>query len=187
MKLQAPWGQELSLIHAYIPYGTKCLVVVFFLVAKFCPTLCDPMDCNTPGFPVLHHLLDLMMLSNHLILCCSLLLLLSIFPSIRNFPNELAFHIEWPKYWSFSISSSNEYSGMISFRIEWFDLLAAQGTLKSLLQQHSSKALVFWFPTFFMVQLSYPYVTSGKTITLTLWTFAARWCLCFLIWCLGWS
>ena len=151
MKLQAPWGQELSLIHAYIPYGTKCLVVVFLLVAKFCLTLCDPIDCNTPGFPVLHHLLDLMMLSNHLILCCSLLLLLSIFPSIRVFSNKLALCIRWPKYWSFSISSSNEYSGMISFRIEWFDLLAAQGTLKSLLQHHSSKASILLSSAFFIV------------------------------------
>ena len=112
-------------------------------VTKLCPTLCDPMDCSTPGFPVLHHLLELlklmsiesMMPSNHLILFCPLLLLPSIFPNIRVIFNELAVRIRWPKYWSFgfSISPSNEYSGLISFRIDWFDLLAVQGTLKSLL------------------------------------------------------
>ena len=107
--------------------------------------------------------------SNHLILCRPLLLLPSIFPSIRVFSNELVLHIRWPKYWSFrfSISPSNEHSGLISFRIDRFDLLAAQGTLKSLLQYHSSKASILWHSAFFMIQLSHSYMTTGKTIALT--------------------
>ena len=122
------------------------------------------MDCSTPGFPVHHQLSELaqtqsiesVMSSNYLILCHSLLLP-SIFPSIRVFSNESVLHIRWPKYWSFSfrIGSSNEYSGLISFRINWFDLLAVQGTLKSLLQHHSSKASVLWCSAFFIVQLSH--------------------------------
>ena len=103
--------------------------------------------------------------SNHLILCCPLLLP-SIFPSIRVFYNELAFHIKWPKYWSFSISPSNEYFGLISFRIDWFDLLAVQGTLRGLHQHPSSKASILWHSVFFMVQLSHQYMTTGKTIGL---------------------
>ena len=114
--------------------------------------------------------------SNHLILCNPLLLLPSIFPSIRVFSNESALHIRWPKYWSFSfsINPSNEYSGLISFRMDWFDLLAVQGTLKSLLQHHSSKASILQHSAFFMVQLSHPYVTTGKTIALTRWTFVGK-------------
>ena len=116
------------------------------------------------------------MLSNHLILCRSLFLWPSIFPSIRVFPNESALHIRWPKYWSFSfsISPSNEYSGLISFRMDWFDLLAAQGTLKSLLQPHSSEASVLQHSAFFMFLLSHPYVTAGKAIALTRWTFVGK-------------
>ena len=106
------------------------------------------------------------MLSNHLILCCPLLLLPSIFPSIRVFSNELALRLRWPKYWSFSISPSNEYSGLISFRIDWFDLLV-QGTLKRLLLLHSSKASILWLLAFFMVQLSHLYIATGKTIAVT--------------------
>ena len=107
--------------------------------------------------------------SNHLILCHPLLLLPSIFPSIRGFSNESALCIRWPKYWgfSFSISPSNEYSGLISFRMDWFDLLAVQGTLKSLLQHHSAKASILQHSAFFMVQLSHPYMTTGKTVALT--------------------
>ena len=107
--------------------------------------------------------------ANHLILCCPLLLPPSIFPSIRVFSNETVLHIKWLNNWSFSfsISSSNEYSGLISFRIDWLDLLEVQGTLKSLLQHHSSKASILWFSAFFMVQLSHPYMTAGKTIALT--------------------
>ena len=116
---------------------------------------------------------ELVMPSNHLILYCPLLLLPSIFPSIRVFSNESALCIRWPKHWSFSfnISPSNEYSGLISFRIDWLDLLAVQRTLKSLLQQHSSKASILLRSAFFIVQLSYPYVTTGKTMTLTEWIF----------------
>ena len=112
---------------------------------------------------------ELVMPSNHLILCHPLLLLPSIFPSIRVFSSESVLHIRWPKYWtfSFSISSSNEYSELISFRIDWFDLLAVQGTLKSLLQHHSSKASVHWCSAFFMVQLSHSCMTTGKAVTLT--------------------
>ena len=107
-------------------------------------------------------------------LCHPLLLLPSIFPSIRVFSNESVLHIRWPNYWSFSISPSNEYSGLISFRTDWFDLFAVQGTHKSLLQHHSSKASVFWFSAFFMVQLSHPYMTTGKTIVLTRWAFVGK-------------
>ena len=109
--------------------------------------------------------------SNHLILCHPLLLLPSIFPSIKIFSNQLALCSKWPKYWSFSISPSNEYSGLISFRIAWLDLLAVQGTLKSLLQYHSSKASILLLSAFFIVQLSHPYMTTGKTIALTRWIY----------------
>ena len=136
-------------------------------------TLCDPMDCSMPGFPTITNSqrlfklmsLELVMLSNHLILCL-LLLLPSVFPNIRVISNESVLHIRWPKYWSFSfsISPSNEYSGLISFRIEWFDLLAVQGTLKRLLRHHSSKASIFRCWAFFIVQLTHPYMTTGKTI-----------------------
>ena len=130
------------------------------------------MDCSTPGFPyfiISQSLLKLMsvesvMPSNHLILCHPLLFPLSIFPSIRVFSHELALRIRWPKYWSFcfSIHPFNEYSGLISFRIDWFDLLAVPGTLKSLSQHHSSKALILVCSAFFMVQLSHLYMTTGK-------------------------
>ena len=120
--------------------------------------------------------IESVMPSNHLILCCPLLLLPSIFPSIRVFSNESALHIRWPKYWSFSfnISPSNEHPGLISFRMDWLDLLAVQGTLKSLLQHHSSKASILWHSAFFRVQLSHPYMTTGKTIALTRWTFVGK-------------
>ena len=132
---------------------------------------------------------ELVMPSNHLILCCPLLLLPSIFSSIRVFSNESALHIRWPKYWSFSfnIGPSNEHPGLISFRMDWLDLLAVQGTLKSLLQCHSSKASILQHSAFFIVQLSHPYMTTGKTIALTRWTFVGKVCLCFLICYLGWS
>ena len=129
------------------------------------------------------------MSSKHLILRCPLLLLPSIFPSIRVFSNESVLHFRWPKYWSFSfsISSSNEYSGLISYRIDWLDLLAVQGTRKSLLQHHSSKASVLRCSAFFLVELAHPYMTTaGKTIALTRWTFVSKvMSLCFLICCLG--
>ena len=120
--------------------------------------------------------IKLVMPSNHLILCCSLLLLPSIFPSIRVFSIESVLHIRWPKYWSFSfiISPLNEYSGLISFRMDWLDLLAVQGTLKGLLQHHSTKASVLRHSAFFIVQLSYPYMTTAKTIALTRQTFVGK-------------
>ena len=127
------------------------------------------------------HLLKLMsiksvMPSNHLILCRLLLLLPSIFPSIRVFSNESVLHVRWPMHWSFSfsMSPSNEYSGVISFKTDWFDLLAVQGTLKSLPQHHNLKASILWHSAFFMVQLSHPYMTTGKTIALTRWTFVGK-------------
>ena len=147
------------------------------------------MNCSAPGFLVLHYLpefaqtIELVMPSNHLILCCRLLLLLSIFPSVKAFSNESALHIRWPKYWSFnfSISPFNEYSRLISFRIDWFGLLAIQGTLKSLLQYHSLKTSIIRHSAFFIIQLSHPYVTTGKTIALIDGPLSAKWCLCFLI------
>ena len=132
--------------------------------------------------------IESVMPSNHLILCCPLLLP-SNFPSIRGFSNESTLHIRWPKYWrfSFSISSSNEYSRLIFFRIEWFDLLAVQGTLKSLLQHYSSKASILWHSAFFMVQLSHLYMTTGETIVLTIWTFVGKVMTLLFICCLGLS
>ena len=120
--------------------------------------------------------IESVMPSNHLILCRPLLLLSLLFPSIKVFSNESALHIRWPKYWSFSfsISPSNEYSGLVSFRIDWFDLLEVEGTLKSLLQHHSSKASILWHSAFFTVQLSHPYTTTGKTTALTKWTFVGK-------------
>ena len=141
------------------------------------------MDCSTLPCPITNsqNLLRLMsiesvMPSNHLILCRPLLSLTSIFPSIRVSSSESVLCVRWPKYWSFSfnISPSNEHSGLISFRIDWFDLLADQGTIKSLLQHHSSKASVLQHSTFFVVQLSHPYMTTGKTIALTRWTFIGK-------------
>ena len=156
----------------------------FSSVAQSCPTLCNPMNCSRPGFPVHHqlpeltqtHVLTSVMPSNHLILCGPLLLLPSIFLSIRVFSKQSVFHIRWPKYWSFSlsISPSNEYSGPISFTINWLNLLAVQGTLKSLLQHHSSKASILQCSAFFTIQLSHPYMTTGKTIALTRWTFVGK-------------
>ena len=142
------------------------------------------MDCSTPGFLSITNSqrllklmsIELVMSSNHLILCCPLLFPPSIFPSIRIFYSESVLRIRWPKYWSssFSISPSNEYSELISFRMDWLDLLAVQGTLKSLLQNHSSKASILRHSAFFTVQLSHPYMTTGKTMALTRQTFAGK-------------
>ena len=154
-------------------------------VTQSCPTLCNPMDCSMPGFLVHLQLLELaqklmsiksVMPSNHLILCRPLLLLSSVFPSIRAFSNELALCIRWPKYLrsSFSISPSNEYSGLVFFRIDWFDLLAVQGTLNSLVQHHSLKGSILWRSAFFMVQHSHLCLISGKTVALTRWSFIAK-------------
>ena len=147
--------------------------------------LCNPMDCSTPGFPIPHHLQSLLNLmsiesvmpSSYLVLCHHPLLFLpSIFLSIKVFSNELALTIRWPKYWSFSfsISPSSEHPGLISFRMDWLDLLAVQGTLKSLLQHHSSKASIHWHSAFFMVQLSHLYMTTGKNIAFTMQLLGAR-------------
>ena len=147
------------------------------------------MNCSTPGIPVHHQLpeltelmsIELVMPSNHLILYCPLLHLSSIFPSIRVFSSESVLCIRWPKYWSFSfnISPSNEYSGLISFMIDWFALLVVQGTLKSLLQHHNSKASILQHSAFFIVQLSHPYMTTGK-IALTRRTFVG-WVMSLLL------
>ena len=135
------------------------------------------LPCPSPPYRVCSNsYIESVMPSNRLILCCPLLLLPSIFPSIRVFSNESVLPIRWPKYWSFSfsISPSNEYSVLIFFRIDWLDLLAVQGILKSLLQHHCSKASVLQHSVFFMVQLSHPYMTTGKTIALTIWTFVGK-------------
>ena len=147
-------------------------------VVQSCPALCDSMDCSFPmdqaSLSIINFQsllkpmsIELVMPSNHLTLCCPLLLLPSVFPSIRGFSNESLLPIRWPKYWSFSfsISPSNEYSELISFRIDWFDL-AVQGILKSLLQHYSSKASILQHSAFFMVQLSYPYLITGKALTM---------------------
>ena len=153
------------------------MVILITQVAQSCLTLCDSMDYSTPDFPVHHQLPELLkfmsiksvMPSNHLILCRPLLLPPSIFSNIRVFSNESVLCIRWPKYWgfSFNISPSNEHPGLISFRMDWLDLLAVQGTLKSLLQHHSSKASILHCSALFMVQLSHPHMTTGKTIALT--------------------
>ena len=137
------------------------------------------MNRSTPGLPVHHQLpesIESVMPSSRLILCCPLLLLLPIPPSIRVFSNESTFCMRWPKYWSFSFSiiPSKKHAGLISFRMDWLDHLAVQGTLKSLLQYHSSKASILRLSAFFTVQLSHPYMTIGKTIALTRWTFVGK-------------
>ena len=142
------------------------------------------MNSSMPGLPVHHQprslqkpvSIESILPPNHLILCCPLLFLPSIFPNIRVFSNESALCIRWPKYWSlsFNISPTNEHPRLISFRMDWLDLLAVQGTLKSLLQHHSSKATILWCSAFFMVQLSHPYMTTGKTIALTRRTFVGK-------------
>ena len=173
-------------------YFSRCL-----LVAQLCPTLCNTMNCSMPGFLVITNSqsllkfmsMDSVMPSNHLILYRPLLLPPSIFPSIRVFSKESALCIRWLKFWSFSfgISPSNEYSGMISFRKDWLDILAVQGMLKNLLQHHNSKASYLHGSAFFIVQISHPYMTTGKVIALTRWTFVCKVMFCFLICCLGWS
>ena len=155
------------------------------------------MDCSMQGFPVHHHPRSLLKLvsiqvvmpSNHLTLCHPLLLPPSVFPSIRVFSNVWILRIRWPKYWSYSfnISPSNEHPGLISFRMDWLDLLAVQGTLKSLLQHHNSKASILLHSAFFIVQLSHPYMTIGKTIALTGWIFVGKVMSLLSICCLVWS
>ena len=151
--------------------ATACAVISHSVVSNSWTAACQ-------GFPVHHQFLELAQIHVHqvsdTILCCFLLLLPSIFPSIRVFSKESVLHIRCPKYWSFSISPSNEHSGLISFRIDWLYLLAVQGTLKSLLQLHNSKTSVLQHSVFFMVQLSHPYMTIGKTIALTIWAFVSK-------------
>ena len=169
-KVKAPvftWGTCIS-FKIYLPFQ--------FSSAQLCLTLCDAVDCSMPSLPVHHQLPEVLKLvsiesvmpSNHLIFCRSLLLLPSIFPSIRIFSRESVLCIKWPKYWSFSFnfSPSNECSGLISFRMGWLNLLAVQVTLKSLLQYHNSKASVLWHLAFFIVQLLHPYMTTGKNYSL---------------------
>ena len=173
----------MKLDHSLIPY-TKISSVQFSSVIQSCPTLCNPMNRSTPGLPVHHQLprlpklmsIESVMPSNHLILYGPLPLLPSIFPIIRVFSNESALRIRWPKYWSFSFSiiPSKEHPVLILIRMDWLDLLAAHGTLKSLLQHHSSKASILRRSAFFTVQLSHPYMTTGKTIALTRRTFVCK-------------
>ena len=171
-------------IFIYVCVYIYIYIYQFNSISQLRPTLCDAMDYSMPGFPVHHHSQSLLKLvsiesvipSNHFILCPPLLLLSSIFPSIRVFSHESVLRIRWPKYCSFSfnISPSNEYSGLISLRMDWLDLLAVQGTLKSLLQHHSSKASILQPSAFFIVQLSHSYMTTGKIIALTRWTFVGK-------------
>ena len=165
--------------HIYSPWGR--IYNQFSSVAQSCPALCDPIDCSTQASLSITNswsllrlmFIESMMPSKHLILCHPLLLPPSIFPNIRVFSNESVLCIRWPKYWSFSfnISPSNEHPGLISFRMDWLDLLVVQGTLKSLLQHHSSKASVLRHSAFYIVQLSHPYMTTGKTTALTRCTY----------------
>ena len=156
----------------------------FSLVTQSCPTLCNPMNCSMPGLPVHHNSqswlklmpIESVMPSSHFIFCRPLLFLLPIPPRIRVFSTESTLRMRWPEYWTFSftISPSNEHPGLISFTMDWLDLPAVQGILKSLLQHHSSKASIFLHSAFFTVQLSHPYMTTGKTIALTRWTFVGK-------------
>ena len=186
-----PWTEEPGELHS--PWGRKESDMTkrlstdrhqFSSVTQSYSTLWNPMDCSMPGVPVHHQLPEFTQTHvhwvsdaiQHLILCHPLLLLPPIPPSIRVFSNESNLRTRWPKYWSFnfSISPSNEHSGLNSFRMDWLDLLAVQGTFKSLLQHHSSKASILRRPAFFTVQLSHPYMTTGKTIALTRRTFVEK-------------
>ena len=154
--------QSLSPVRLFAtPWTSTCQAFLSITISRILPKLMS---------------IELVMSSNHLILCYPFLLLPSIFPNIRAFSNESALHIRWPKYWSFSfsISPSGEHPGLISFRMDWLDLLAVQGTLKSLLQNHRSKASILQCSAFFTVQLSHPYMTTGKSIALTRWTFVGK-------------
>ena len=160
--------------------------VQFSSVAKSCPTFCDPMNCSTPGPPVHHQLQEFTQTHVQRVGDATQP---SHPPSIRVFFNESTLGMRWPQYWSFSVSiiPSKEYPGLISFRMDWLDLLAVQGTLKSLLQHHSSKASILRHSAFFTVQLSHPYMTTGKTIALTRRTFVGKVTSLLLTCCLGWS
>ena len=179
----------------FIGYICVCVLNYCCSVAKSCPTLCNPINYSRPDFPVLHCLLEFAQIHVHWVsdaIQPSHPLSSPSLPALnlsqhQDFSNELHLCIRWPKYWTFSISPSSKYSGLISFRIDCFDLLAVQGMLKRLLQHHNSKASILRCSVFFMVQLSHPCMTPGKTIALTIETLLAKWCLCFLIPCLGLS
>ena len=168
-----------------VEFEQKFILFQFSSVAQLCPTFCNPMNLSTPGLPVHHQLQEFTQTHVHRVsdaiqlshpLSC-LLLLPPIPPSIRVFSSESTLRMRWPKYWSFSfsISPSKEHPGLISFRMDWLDVLAVQGTLKSLLQHHSSKASILQHSAFFTVQVSHPYMmTTGKTIALTRWTFVGK-------------
>ena len=174
----------MSKLHLKLKTHCHLHSVQFSSVTQSCPTLCDPMNHSTPGLLSITNSwsslrltsIELVMPSSHLILCLPLFLLPPIPPSIRVFSNKSTLHMRWPKYWSFSFSiiPSKEIPGLISFRMDWLDLLAVQGTLKSLLQHHSSKASILRRSAFFTVQLSHPYMTTGKTISLTRWTLVGK-------------
>ena len=171
--------RKIVFLYRVVFYGS----VQFSSVAQLCPTLCDPMNRSTPGLPVHHHLPEFTQTHNHRVSDAiqpshplSSSFLPPIPPSIRVFSNESTLHMRWPKYWSFSFSSipSKEHPRLISFRMDWLDLLAVQGTLKSLLQHHGSRASILRCSAFLTVQLLHPYMTTGKTIALTRWTFLAK-------------
>ena len=179
------WLLATVLVRVLQRSGISVRLYYHYSVAQSCPTLCYPTDCNTPGFPVLHQLLefiqthvrDAIQPSHPLSSPSPLAFSLSL---IGVFSNESALCMRWPEYWSFSISPSNEHPGLISFRMDWLDLLAVQQTLRSLLQHHSSKASILHCSAFFIVQLSHPYMTTGKIIALTRWTFVGKvMCLLF--------
>ena len=167
---------------SFPPQSAFSNILLYCSVTKSCLTLCNPMDCNTLGFPILHYLSEFIQTHVHWVsdviqpshLFCPLVFLPLNFPSIRVFSNELALRIRWPNYWRFSISSSNEYSGLMSFRIDWFDLLAARGIPKSLVQYHNSKASILRCSALLIVQLSHLYKTTGKIIVLTIQTFVGK-------------
>ena len=175
------WTLASCIAGGFCFYHLSHQVIQFSSITQSCLTLCDPVDCSTPGFPVHHQLQEFAQIHVHQVSDAIQPSHLLLFPSPPAFSlsqqqslsNEPVLGIRWPKYWNFSISPSNEYSGLISFRIDWFDLVV-QGTLKNLLQHHSSKASILWHSVFFMVQLSYPYMTNRKTIALTRWTFVGK-------------
>ena len=163
----------LIFIENIIHFIVQSLNLVQFFVTPWTTACQASLSINMSQSLLKFMSIESMMPSNHFILCPPLLLLPSIFPSIKVFSSKSALCISWPSYWSVSISLSNEYSGLISFRVDWFELLAVQGTLKSLLQ-HNSKASILQHSAFFIVQLSHPYMTTGKTISLTIWTFVRK-------------
>ena len=196
------WVRRLTVNHSFketLAVKGKKKSVQVSSVAQSCPTLCDPVDCSMPGFSVHHQFLELAQTHVHQVgdaiqpshPLSSLSPLAFNLSQHQSFPHQelSVLHIRWPKYWhfSFSISPSNEYSGLISLRIDWFDCLAVQGTLKSLLQHHNSKASILRHSAFFMVQLSHPYTTTGKTIALTRCMFVGKVMSLVLIYCLGLS